>query len=318
MVVKKEQVNTSEKVEKKRKIISETSNKNVSVLNTETETAKEEILSPIIPDMETKNDNNNNKKDDSKEELSSIQIDKPLLEEINLEKIFELKLGAEFLDGHLKVQTEATKIQRRSEENYHVFGQILQGAPFDITFECLDREEADILWNELIDYEKTPEKYIKEVPKTEQSSTKAETQPATPIEPQKKPEDFIGVPLSTVDMDSLINAMPETKSQNQPSTNINPIKNLATPTNISHLINNQNTAQMESYGQSIADHINTSFQANIWGAMPLDAAKMFLSSCSNQYKYEFKKDDKGYFMELTKDETTVRIPKNLDEYLKVS
>ena len=75
---------------------------------------------------------------------------------------------------------------------------------------------------------------------------------------------------------------------------------------------------MEAYGQSIADHINTSFQANLWGAMPLDVAQQFIKSCSTEYTYEFKKDAKGYYMEITKDKNTIRIPKKTDEYLKVS
>jgi len=333
-VVKKTvQLNTSEKVEKKRKIVSNPEPKTEPITNIESETENnvegQVNLTSIEPEVEVVEEKNS----DVKEELSSIQVDEKSVVPFDLDKIFELKLGAELLDGHLKIQTEGTKIQRRSEENYHVFGQIQQGAPFDITFECIDREEADYLWVQLLDYERNPEKYIKEVPKTEQPpvteqpavttetvvneaiSNQVDTKSA---EPEKKPEDYSGIPLNTVDMDSLINSMPDTKPQNPSVPNANPIQQLATATNISHLINNQNTAQMEAYGQSIADHINTSFQANIWGAMPLDAAKLFISSCSVEYKYEFKNDGKGYYMELTKDTTVVRIPKKADEYLKIS
>ena len=336
---KKEQLNTFEKVEKKRKNVSSSDTKTEPIINKESETEnnveKEEVLTSIEPEIEMIEEKNDN----VKEELNSIQADNKPITDADLAKVFELKLGAEFLDGHLKIQTEGTKIQRRSEENYHVFGQVQQGAPFDITFECLDREEADFLWGQLMDYEKTPEKYIKEVPKTEQppvaeqpvTEQQPNIQPVTNVdeaiknqidtksaEPEKKPEDYSGIPLNTVNMDELINSMPDVKPQNPSVPNANPIQQLATATNISHLINNQNTAQMEAYGQSIADHINTSFQANIWGAMPLDAAKLFISSCSVEYKYEFKNDGKGYYMELTKDTTTVRIPKKADEYLKIS
>jgi len=328
-VKKTEQLNTSEKVEKK--------HETEPITNIESEIKnefEEQVdLTSIEPETEVIEEKDSN----VKEELNSIQIDEKSVVPFDLDKIFELKLGTELLDGHLKIQTEGTKIQRKNEEIYHVFGQVQQGAPFDVTFECIDREEADLLWVQLLDYERTPEKYIKEVPKTEQPPVTEQPiteqqpiQPITtvdeaiknqvdtkPIEPEKKPEDFTGVPLNTVDMDSLINSLPETKSQT-PVTNANPVQHLATATNISHLISNQNTAQMEAYGESIATHINTSFQANLWGAMPLDVAKDFTKTCAADYTYEFKNDGKGYYMELTKDKTTVRIPKNPDEYLKVS
>jgi len=155
---KKEQLNTFEKVEKKRKNVSSSDIKTEPIINKESETEndveKEDVLTSILPETEVIEEKSNN----VKEELNSIQADNKPINEADLAKIFELKIGAEFLDGHLKIQTEGTKIQRRSEENYHVFGQVEQGAPFDITFECLDREEADFLWGQLTDYEKNPEK----------------------------------------------------------------------------------------------------------------------------------------------------------------
>jgi len=355
-VVKKEtakntKLNTFENVEKKRKNVSTKESKTEPIANIETETKNkinnEQVLTSIEAEAEVEVTNepilpetfilDEKQSSGTKEQLSAIepQIDKKDSVPFDLGKIFELKLGAEFLDGHLRIQTEATKIQRRSEENYHVFGQIEQGAPFDVTFECVDREEADYLWVQLLDYERNPDKYIKEVPKTEQppvfeqpavtNETSVVNEVITnqvntkPIEPEKKIEDFSGIPLTTVDLDSIINSIPETKKeQAQPTNTQNPVQHLATATNISHIINNQNVAQMESYGESIASHINGSFQANLWGAMPMDAVKMFIGSCSTEYTYNFKNDGKGYFMEVTKDKTTVRIPKKLDEYLKIS
>jgi hypothetical protein len=52
--------------------------------------------------------------------------------------------------------------------------------------------------------------------------------------------------------------------------------------------------------------------------MPLNDAKSFVNSQQNDYLHEFKNDDKGYYLELTKDKLIMRIPKNKNEYLKIN
>ena len=262
----------------------------------------------------------------------------------NVQKVFTFKKGIEFMDGHLKIGIDGTNISRRNDLIFDVYGKSEQGAEFKTEFECIDKEEGDFFMNQLIECEKNNAPFMKGTPTdtaaTEQNKTPDLTKShaldangnidmtklsAAEImsiqngnmdkvkeEPKK---DFTGIPLSNVNIDDMINNLPP-KTENQ---NINPVGTTtqSNSADISNILNNQNAAQIEAYGKSIEDLINSSFQANVWGGMPQNDARLFLKNCDAQYTYELISDGTGFFIKMKKDTIEVRIPKNPTEYLKV-
>jgi hypothetical protein len=232
-------------------------------------------------------------------------------------KEFSLRKGTQFLQGHFIIQIDNTKIKRVNDIDYKLFGVTDASIPFDAPFECNDKFEADFLWNQLLEYEKTPEKFIVSTEPPKQVEPIVEPPKIEPVEEKKNPAEFAGIPLSRTNIDDLIKALPD--DGGGAVTNHNPVQTLATPSDISSIINNQSNAQLEAYAESIASYINTSFQANVWGAMPRGDVQTFLSNQSKEYKYEIKNDgEKGIYLEVSKDNTVVRMPKNTAEYMKIS
>lgn len=276
----------------------------------------------------------------------------------NVQKVFTFNKGLEFMEGHLKINIDGTNISRRNDLTYDVYGKSENGAEFKTEFECIDKEEGDFLLEQLMDCEKNPTKYASKQTTTDANTTQQPTTTtpannnATPdltkthaldaqgnidmtklsaeeimsiqsgnmnkVNQNEPKKDFTGIPLSSVNIDDMINNLPP-KPENQ---NINPINvtTQSTAANISNIINNQNAAQLEAYGKSIEDLINTSFQANVWGGMPQNDARLFLKNCDAQYTYELLNDDgKGFFIKMKRgsDGAEIRIPKNPTEYLKV-
>lgn len=269
----------------------------------------------------------------------------------NAQKVYTCKKGAVFMDSHLKIGINDTNISRRSDTFFDVFGKSEHGADFKTEFECMDKEEGDILSEQLSDYEKNPSKYIQEaveipmgeatkepiksekpIPETEKSyaldangnidMTKLSAAEIMSIQngnmgavEKKATPTFEGVPVTAVNIEDMINNLPP-KVENQ---NINPVSvNVnSTPLDISGIIATQSTVQMDSYGKSVEDLINTSFQAMTWGGMPQNDVRLFLKNCDAQYTYDLINDGKGFLIIMKKGDSQTRLPKNPSEYLKV-
>lgn len=297
-------------------------------------------------------DDDNNNDNQQKQTMTTTQQ--------NIQKVYTCKKGTVLMDGYLKIGIDDTNISRRNDVMFDIYGKSEHGAEFKTEFECIDKEEGDILVYQLNDYEKNPAKYIvaveetkTETPSQQQTNPPVQqTPPPTvtqqkshaldangnidmtklsaaeiaaihnknmPVEEKKKPQDFAGIPLTAVNIDELINNLPP-KVENQ---NINPVNQPINQTtsssvaDISNILNNQNLAQIEAYGKSIQDHIDTSFQANVWGGMPQNDVRLFLKNCDSQYLYDLINDGVGFFIKIKKDNTEIRVPKNTTEYLKV-
>jgi len=268
----------------------------------------------------------------------------------NVQKVYTFNKGIEFMEGHLKVGIDGTNISRRNDTIFDIYGKSEHGAEFRTEFECIDKEEGDFLVTQLNDCEKNSAPFMKGTPTetatTTQQPPQQQTENKTPdltksyaldaqgnidmtklsaqeimsiqngnMPPAAK-KDLTGVPLTSVNIDEMINNLPP-KPENQNIMSGNTIAPTSNAADISNILNNQNTAQIKAYAQSISDHINTSFQANVWGGMPQNDARAFLANCDKQYLYELLNDGTGFFLKVKKDNVEVRMPENLNEYLKV-
>jgi len=264
----------------------------------------------------------------------------------NVQKVYTFKKGIEFVDGHLKIGIDGTNISRRNDIIFDIYGKSENGAEFKTEFECIDKEEGDFLAEQLTACEKNPADFMKGTPTETAATTQPQNTNATPdltkshaldahgnidmtkltaeeimsIQngnlPKKQEQNFAGIPLTSVNIDDMINNLPPKTENQNITTNITPATN-TNPVDISNILNNQSAAQIEAYGKSIEDHINSSFQANVWGGMPQNDVRLFLKNCDGQYLYDLVSDEKGFFLKIKKDATEIRVPKNPNEYLKV-
>jgi hypothetical protein len=75
---------------------------------------------------------------------------------------------------------------------------------------------------------------------------------------------------------------------------------------------------MKSYGKSIEETLNKTFQVMMQGYLNMSDFKNMLNSCSKEYNYEIKNYDNKYYLILSKGNIEVRIPENENEYLKIN
>ncbi len=263
----------------------------------------------------------------------------------NIQKVYTFNKGIEFMDGHLKIGIDNTNIGRRNDTIFDIYGKSEHGAEFKTEFECIDKEEGDFLSEQLSDCEKNPAPFMKGTPTETAATTQATTTPP-PVQKSyaldangnidmtklsaaeimsiqngnmpvtKEQPNFAGVPLTAVNIDEMINNLPPKTENQNITTNTTPSN--TSPVDISNILNNQSIAQIEAYGKSIQDHIDSSFQANVWGGMPQNDVRLFLKNCDSQYLYDLVNDEgKGFYLKIKKDSTEIRLPKNPNEYLKV-
>jgi hypothetical protein len=224
---------------------------------------------------------------------------------IQLNREFLIHQGSEFLNGELKVQENDTKIARIEDTKYVIYKNIGNPSAFTANFNCFDLDEAELLLDELIAYEKKQKEMEKE-PKSE-----------TPIQEPNKPEiiseeqkkeivnKFEGLPLTEVNIKELIKAAGDSPVSN------NPIANQVAQNNVS---NAQTASAMESYGDTIAGLIN----AKPWQKMSTtDVNRMLSTQCSRLYNYLLKNDGQGYYVELTQGHIKCRAPRDPNSFLNV-
>ncbi len=230
--------------------------------------------------------------------------------------------GKDVVKPSIRVASDNTKIQRVDEFIYSISGVLTENnSPFTIPFECIDKEEADELWDELCDYETNPEKYHLAPDPAEQpqhitnDQLNAATTPPPATSATQQQETFANVPITNVNIDDLIKKLPPTAPKQEiPMTSVS----LGTPSDISHIIHNQQSAELQAYANSVGDHINNSWKVSAWGGLPLDEARDFINNqCSKDYTYDFRKDDLGHFLIIRKGSVEVRVPKIETEYLKI-
>lgn len=248
---------------------------------------------------------------------------------IDLKREFTLKKGTVLLFESVKINHDNTKIKRETATEYTAYGTMEQDAPFRIPIPCIDLQDAENFWDELVDCEKNPEKYIKLEEKmetenktnegsiqkdnTENLNTNSNTAKGiAPLGEEDKAniiKKYEGVPLNEVNIKELVNAAPNLEVKE-------PIKKgLGQVADISKIINNKIIKDMEDYGESIVSAIH----AKSWCAMSQSEVNQLLTNqASKDYAYELKNDGKGFFLQLTKNGITSRAPKDENSYLKIS
>lgn len=247
---------------------------------------------------------------------------------IDLKREFTLKKGTVLLFESVKINNDNTKIKRETATEYTAYGTMEQDAPFRIPIPCLDLQDAENFWDELVDCEKNPEKYIKIEEKMETENKTSEdnikkenvetnnlnnniSKGIAPLGEEEKAniiKKYEGVPLNEVDIKELIKAAPE------PSV-VQPKKGLEQAADISKIINNKIIKDMEDYGESIVNTIH----AKSWCAMSKsEVNNLITNQVSKDYTYELKNDGKGFFLQLSKNGITARAPKDENSYLKIS
>jgi hypothetical protein len=210
---------------------------------------KNENLNPIEP-VEAANLNEFRESLPIEHDISPIE---PIINQeliiLDTNKVVKLTIGAEFLDYNdgsgclIRCETEDTSTQRKDELNYSIFGTS-QESKFNFNFECIDKVEADLLWTQLIDFQTNPSLYVKEFKKEVKVSQiiSNEVEPITPISLIEH-KDYNNVPITALNIDELINSLPNTESNQDKS----PIKHSATIADVASLIANDLAEQMQSY-----------------------------------------------------------------------
>lgn len=225
---------------------------------------------------------------------------------VQLNREFLIHQGSEFLKGEIKVQENDTKIARINDTEYIIYKNIGNPSAFSASFKCVDLEEAELLLDELIDYENklknTKMENKPELPQTELPKTESVS------EEQKKEiiNKYEGLPLQEVDIKELIKAAGDSPISN------NLIANQVAQNNIS---NAQTVSEMESYSDTIASLIN----AKPWQKMSTtDVNRMLSNQCSRLYNYLLKNDGNGYYIELTQGHLKARSPRDPNTFLNVA
>lgn len=225
---------------------------------------------------------------------------------IQLNREFLIHQGSEFLNGELKVQENDTKIARIEDTKYVIYKNIGNPSAFTANFNCVDLDEAELLLDELIAYEKKQKEMEKE-PKSE-TPIQEPNKPEAISEEQKKEiiNKFEGLPLTEVNIKELIKAAGDSPNSN------NPIANQVAQNNVS---NAQTASAMESYGDTIAALINQ----KPWQKMSTtDVNRMLSTQCSRLYNYLLKNDGQGYYVELTQGHIKCRCPRDPNAFLNVA
>ncbi len=271
-------------------------------------------------------------KDESLEPVSEFKIGGTTADgkELDLQKVFICKAGAQFLAGSITIAMDNTNIQRVDEIYYSISGTMPENqSPFKVPFESIDKQEADELWAELLDYEKNPDKYIVK-PAAQAGTQPAANQPPPPTPPVSQPgapqqgmpaapppsQNPHGQAITNVNINDLIKNAPAAPPP--PASPSNPV-GMGTASDISHIINNQQNAETTAYAHSILDHIKGSWKIGAWGGVPISDVEEFINGpqCSKDYKYELRNEERGYFLLVMKNQLTVRVPASEDEFLPI-
>lgn len=331
-VKKKNILNNPEIVEKKSETTDKTVTETVKSDNVEVNPVNNVVNQGISPEIEEQVDNK------QKEQVEELDINLPL----DTKTIFIINRGALFCEGDFFNPHNGTKIQRTSETTFVMVGTDDKGKPFGQPITA-EKEWCDWLYAQLVDYNNNPSKYTIETaplpsemnqnpniqPPIQHSTDPQNSQPVNPsttinpiitqqsIKPESftEPEkDFTGIPLTKHNIHDLVNQMPNVVNEDTtPKTKFN----MGEAFNIDAIVQNQSLENMNEYGKSIMDNINGSFQARMWGGLPFNEAQALLNISSKDYTYELVNDGKGVFLKMKKENIEIRVPKNVNEYLKV-
>ncbi len=233
---------------------------------------------------------------------------------INSQKEFVISKGASFLKGDVKMSVDFTKVVRLGELNYTIYGDIGMPTAFAVTFNAIDLADAEKFWDELTEYETNPEKYTSldienNTVDTIENSEPNKTVALSEAEKTATIKKFEGLPLTEVNIEELINVAPS-----------NPIdtiikKTLGKPADVSQILNNQMVTQMETYGVSVLEAINE----RPWNPKSqTDVNRLLSNQVSREYAYLLRNDGQGYYINMSKNGITVRIPKDAKEFLNMA
>ncbi len=224
---------------------------------------------------------------------TELAVIPPISKPINTQKEFNISKDASFLGGDIKTTVDNTKVVRLTELDYMIYGDIGQPTSFSVPFKSIDLADAENFWNELIQYES---EQLKKAPVTEE-------------EKEKVINKFEGLPLTEVNIKELINVAPSSPVEEIVK------KTLGKPADISHILNNQTITQMESYSDTIVGIIHS----RPWIKMSANEVNKLISTqVSKEYTYELKNDGIGYYINITKGNTVVRCPKDVNAFLNMS
>lgn len=230
--------------------------------------------------------------------------------------------------------SKGVTIKKYGELNYELRGKNPDGSDFGTIFDCVDKAESDKFFSELIGYLKTGDVEIveEEIQEKDKPSEDSKHYNGIPIE-TKKMNDLIGIlndghgKTDNIPVESnqtpVQSIQPPISETHTPSNTLNPTIPSQNPQLYYNEIQNKQEdnasnilSSMESYGNTILETINQSFQVRIQGTMSLNDFKTLINGCSKEFNYDVRHDGCGYFLEITKNEQKVRIPNN--EYLKIN
>lgn len=235
----------------------------------------------------------------------------------------------------VKLMKDAT-VSKRDDLNFELRGVLADGTDVGTILDCSDYEEANQFMNEIINYVKTGEMIIdsgENNSTTEITNSNSDNNPSESINNKPLLEEFKDIPLMADDMDVLINELKQneqpnnivpnnvnTHNFNNTNTNDSPLftQNMMNQNITFKMSNEQILSEMRKYGNSIEHNINETFQVRIQGGLPKQEFLKVIDGCSKEYSYDLKNDGKGYFLNINQGELQLRVPEDINQYLKIN
>lgn len=227
--------------------------------------------------------------------------------------------------------------RRVSDIEYELKGFNEDGVtPFVAPLKLHDKQEADMMWKELIEMEtnrpriKAEKEAALKSDKAAQKEAKAESPAVEPTEKKKrgrpskadkeqsasaKIADASKKPamhpsISVVDVDAVLTghtAAPATQNI------LNPQQQALTP----EALNIMQVNEMENYAKTIHESIMGGFRVRMQGGISAGEVQEILNGCLKEYKYELQNDNGAFFINVRRGEHVVRIPREEGAFLPI-
>lgn len=219
------------------------------------------------------------------------------------ERVFHIKENRKFLNGFISMQ-ENTSLKRISDTEYQVAsfnkdGSLAYNQPMNFANGRTAEEGLEICDDFYLELSEMDD-LAKKDKKTDEGQNA-----------DNSVKDIEGVPLSELDLKEIAKSLPEAPSTTVPSTQ--PVQPFPNPFASSIFIN-----QMTAYAESIMHNINETFQVRVRGGLSMEELKDTLNNCSKEYQYDVNHEDsKGYYINMRREDSVIRIPLDGSKYLPV-
>lgn len=234
--------------------------------------------------------------------------------------------------------------KRLSEIQYELKGFHSDGVtPFTEPLTLSDKQEADLLWKELIEMEvnrslttdkqenkssevnssievtnndaketAAPEKKRRGRPSKKDSSTTTKEMTKDSNDAKAITQEEIDPTITEIDIDAIVaNPLGST------SAPVNMVNAQAKQEQSPEALSLRQLNDMENYGLTIYNAIMGSFRVRMHGGISMGEVQGILDGCLKEYMYKIENRDGGNYIVMQRGQTTVRIPREEDKFLPI-